>query len=120
MNLGFLVGVYGESSGSFGFGDGRYCNEFGGCFSGYGNYTLLLNGDQYDLSGVIYFEEYNIFGELVRQDSDSLDYGSEPIYFDQIQPVQSVPEPLTLLGVATALSFGTVFKSKKLAKKASK
>lgn len=108
--FGFLVGVYGSDNGEYTFGDGRDCGPDGGCSLGKGSYIVSLNGDQYTLSHTFTIQEYNIFGDFIDEYTYTSIESQAEIGFYQIQPVEVVPEPLTILGAVTAMGFGTLFK----------
>lgn len=126
FNSGDLVGIYfGADLGDYGsqrqFEDGTQVYYVG--FAG-----INFEGNQYRTSGLVFTEPYRLInipifdesGNIIgyRQElreipelaeSVSLDT-SGTIEFETLEPIEAIPEPLTLLGTISAMGFAGVFK----------
>lgn len=122
FNSGNLVGIELTDTASFG---GSYCSSGGPCGGSSGANYFDLMGDKYQKAvrgtDYIYIVDYDPeTGEEIYDDYTDKSFGyiasSGTIIFDNVLPVQPIPEPLTIFGTSVAIGFGSFFK-RKLAKK---
>lgn len=104
-----LVGVYGSDEDAYTASD---CSG-PSCYLTDGILSIFFNGNQYRFYNrytTTFYED----GLVVDQITGEGDVQTGTITFIQTQPlpVEAIPEPLTILGVSTAISFGTLFKRK--------
>ncbi|WP_239005439.1 PEP-CTERM sorting domain-containing protein [Gloeothece citriformis] len=120
---GYLTGIFlseRQNFTSFEGRDPRFVSETEGYLE------FSINRDTYDLSGLATVKRYQLSFEPVFDDDGNYLYDEEVLTlieeFDLVLPggsgevefstTEPVPEPLTILGAMTALSFGSMFKRK--------
>jgi len=107
---GNLVGInYTSSVQNFRSADGRYCNVNGGCIVSDGQVSLTFDGATFRDNTSLRVFDYNIYGELIYEFEVSGSALSGPIGFFTGQPIEAIPEPMTLLGTGVTLAIGRVF-----------
>ncbi|HIK15792.1 MAG TPA: PEP-CTERM sorting domain-containing protein [Leptolyngbyaceae cyanobacterium M33_DOE_097] len=107
---GNLVGInYISSTQGSGSSDGRYCNVNGGCIISFSEVSLILDGGNFRDNTLLKVFNYNIYGELIYNFEMNFSASNGPIRFFTEQPIEAVPEPMTLLGTGVTLALGHVF-----------
>lgn len=113
FNDGELTGIFSESSAFF---EGSSSGGSAGVTIDV-TYNFELQGDTYQqfVTGTQSFSGFDaqtgeFFDEIITFNNEL--EASGKIFFTTIEPVAAIPEPVTVLGTATALGFGTFFKRK--------
>lgn len=114
---GELIGISTEGSNG-GFQDGRIAGDLVGVIDANSVvsvqdtfFTASLIGTQ-SLFRIVRDEDGNESLELISTGPYFAGLPSGEIMFDTTDPIEPIPEPLTILGTATALGFGAFFKRK--------
>lgn len=84
--------------------------------NGQSNETITINGEEYALFISGFQQNGALVDQFITYENQA---NSAQIFGSLVKTQQAVPEPLTMLGVGTAMGFGTLFK-RKMAKTAKK